>query len=159
MCVCVCVCVRMLGSNRLHPNCSAGDRLELFLSLRSNGSRLKSLVHIAGWEFVLQRCARIVGMDIDLEGDAEDVSRAEELMKGFTMQATSGAQHRSSKAFASLKELRISWRFLTNCDAQHASHMALVNMALVCHSLEVRTRRSNFCIPAHWQSSVQAIIA
>ena len=67
----------MLGSNRLHPDCSAGDRLELFLSLWSNGSRLKSLAHIAGWVFVLQRCTRAVGMDIDLEGDTEDTSRAD----------------------------------------------------------------------------------
>ena len=162
MCVCVCVCVRVcvcvcvLASNRLHPNCSAGDRLGLILSLWSNGSRLKSLAHIAGWKFVLQRCTRAVGMDIDLGGDTEG---AKELMDRVTMRITSGSQHGPSKAFTSLKELRIRWRSRTGCDAQLASHMALMGVAAACHGLEVRARRSGFYVPAHWLSSVQAIIA
>ena len=152
VCVCVCVCMCLFGSNRLHPNCSAGDRLELFLCLWGNCPRPMSLAHIAGWEFALQRCTGVVGMDIDIEGDTGGASQAKELMDGVARQIKSGA-------FTSMKELRIGWRFWIGCDAQITSHMALANTAAACHSLKVRAQRSGFCIHARWRSAVQAIIA
>ena len=112
---------------------------------------------LAGWEFVLQRCTKAIGMDIDIMGDTDDVSQAKQLMDGITMHATLRDQHRTSSAFASLKELRISWKSRTthNCDSQLASHMALASMAAAFHSLEVRARQPESRMRA--QSAVPAV--
>ncbi|CAK0784202.1 hypothetical protein CVIRNUC_007406 [Coccomyxa viridis] len=92
--------------------------------------RLGRRTPLAGWEFALQRCTGVVGMDIDIEGDTGGASQAKELMDGVARQIKSGA-------FTSMKELRIGWRFWIGCDAQITSHMALANTAAACHSLKV----------------------
>ena len=103
---------------------------------------------------MLQRCTKALGMDIDIMGDTDDVSQAKQLMDGITARSTSGSQH---SAFASLKELRISWQSRTtpNCRSQLASHMALASMAAAFHSLEVRARQPESCMPA--QPAVSAV--
>ena len=106
---------------------------------------------LAGWDFVLQRCTKAVGMDIKMMGDTDAVIRARRLMDGIAKRANLVAQSRTSMAFASLKELRVSWQTPATgiSDSQLASHMALASMAAAFHSLEVRTRQSRSCIPAH----------
>ena len=62
-------------------------------------------------------------------------------MDGIAKRANLVAQNRTSMAFTSLKELRVSWQSPATglSDAQLALHMALASMAAAFYSLEVRT--------------------
>ena len=101
---------------------------------------------------MLQRCTKAVGMDIAMMGDTDAVSRARRLMDGIAKRANPVAQHMNSMAFASLKELRVSWQTPVISKSQLALHMAVASMAAAFHSLEVRTWPLRASIPA--QSAV-----
>ena len=91
-------------------------------------------------------------MDIAMMGDTDAVSRARRLMDGIAKRANPVAQHMNSMAFASLKELRVSWQTPVTSKSQLALHMAVASMAAAFHSLEVRTWPLRASIPA--QSAV-----
>ena len=83
-------------------------------------------------------------MDVAIVGDIDDGRQARQLMDGITMRANLAARHKTSIAFASLKELRLICKSQTthNDCSQLALHMALASMAAAFHRLEVRARQS-----------------